>query len=153
MRWLIFAVAASTLAACAHQNPQDEAMLEKQREEARYNAVFASVEKHAGCAGFHRAHAELASEKQSSAAFYNTAAENAAIAATEIAAKEVSKDLAVEMVDQLAATHAAEWVFAIETKTRPEVVSAQKEKCQVLAAEQKNVVRDIVKAKYGFKKQ
>lgn len=154
MRRLIFAVvAASALSACTYKNAPDEAMLEKQRLEAQSNAVFASVEEHAGCAGFHRAYAELESEKKSKAAFYTTSARNAEIAATEIAASEVSKDLAEEMVNQLAETHAAEWAFAIDSKTRQEIVLAQSEKCQVLAKEHKVVVRDIVKSKYGFKKR
>ena len=120
---------------------------------ARSNAMFESAEEHAGCAGFHRAHAELESERKSRTTFYTTSARNAEIAATEIAASEVSKELAVEMVNQLAETHAAEWAFAIDSNTRPEIVLAQAEKCQVLAEEQKAVVRDIVKSKYGFKKQ
>jgi len=119
MRWLIFA-AASALSACANHNAQDQAMLEKQRLEAQSAAVFASVEEHAGCAGFHRAHAELASEKKNQAAFYTTAARNAEIAATEIATTEVQEYLAVEMVNELTETHAAEWAYAIDSKTRPE---------------------------------
>jgi hypothetical protein len=153
MRWLIFAVAASALSACTHQNAPDEALLEKQRLEAQSNAVFASVEEHAGCAGFHHAYAELESEEKSRVAFYKTSARNAEIAATEIAASQVPKDLAVEMVNQLAETHAAEWAYVIDSKTGPEIVLAQAEKCQVLAEKQKTVVRDIVKEKYGFKKQ
>ena len=152
MRWLIFA-AASTLSACTHQNAPDQALLERQRLAAQSAAVFASVEEHTGCAGFHRAHAELESDKKSKAAFYTTSARNAELAATELAATEVSKELAVEMVDQLTETHAAEWAFAIDSETKSKVVLAQAEKCQELAKEQKSVVRDIVKSKYGFKKQ
>lgn len=152
MRWFILA-AASALTACAHQSGPDEAMLEKQRLEAQKNAIFATVEEHAGCAGFHRANAGLASDNESKATFYTTAASNAEIAATEIASSEVSKDLAVEMVNNLAEIHAAEWAYAIESKTRQEAVSSQADKCQILAEQQKDVVRNIVKAKYGFKKQ
>jgi len=126
MRWLIFA-AASALSACANHNAQDQAMLEKQRLEAQSAAVFASVEEHAGCAGFHRAHAELASEKKNQAAFYTTAARNAEIAATEIATTEVQEYLAVEMVNELTETHAAEWAYAIDSKTRPERLGSSRE--------------------------
>ena len=127
-------------------------MLEKQRRSAQKAAVFASVEEHAGCAGFHRAHAELESEQKTKIAFYTTAARNAEVAATEIAAAEVQKDLAAEMVDELTKTHAAEWAFTIDLGTSPEIVLAQAEKCQTLAEKQKDVVRDQVKEKYGFKK-
>jgi len=151
MRWLIVATA-SALSACTHQSGPDQALLEQQRLEAQSSAVFAAVEEHAGCAGFHRAHAEVDSDQKNKAAFYTTAAKNAEIAATEIATAEVQEDLAVEMVNELTETHAAEWAYAIESDTRQEIVQAQAEKCQTLAAEHKTIVRDIVKSKYGFKK-
>ena len=56
------------------------------------------------------------------------------------------------MVNQLTETHAAEWTYAIESQTKSETVLAQAEKCQTLAVEQKSVVRDLIKAKYGLKK-
>ncbi len=151
MRWLSLATAA-LLTACTHQNAHDETLLEQQRAEAWSDTLFASVEEHAACAGFHRANAELSSEKKSTATFYATAASNAEIAAIEIAASELPKDLAVEMVNQLTETHAAEWAYAIELQAKSETVLAQAEKCQTLAVEQKNVVRDLIKAKYGLKK-
>ena len=80
MRWLVLAPAL-VMSACAHQNAADEAMLEKQRLQAQSDAVFANVEEHAACAGFHRAHAELDPDRKSKAAFHTTAARNAEITA------------------------------------------------------------------------
>ena len=151
MRWFIVA-AAATLSACTYHTDHDEAILEQQRLEAKTNAVFASVEEHAGCAGFHHAYAELDAEKQSKAAFHTTAARNAKIAATKIAADEVQEDLAEEMVEEIAENHAAEWAYTIESGSQPNKLSAQADKCQTLAEKHKSVVRDIVKAKYGFKR-
>lgn len=152
MRWFCFATA-TVLTACTHQNAPDQAMLEEERLKAQSNAVFETVEEHAQCAGFHRAHARLASDDKSKADFYANAANNAETAATEIATTEVQKDLAVEMVDQLAETHAAEWAFVIGSKAEEQTLLSQTEKCQALAQEQKNIVREIVKSKYGFKRQ
>lgn len=152
MRWILIATA-TVLTACTHQNAPDQAMLEEERLKAQSNAVFETVEEHAQCAGFHRAHARLASNDKSKADFYTNAASNAEIAATEIAATEVQKDLAVEMVNQLAETHAAEWAYAIDSNTQNQAILSQTKTCEALAQEQKNVVREIVKAKYGFKKK
>jgi len=151
MRTFTFAIAI-TLTACSHQNADDQARLEQERLAAQSGAVFESVEEHAQCAGFHRAHAELASNDKSKVAFYNNAATNAEIAAKEIAASELQIDLATEMVNELAEAHAAEWAYTIKSKTEQENVSSQEKTCQTLAQQQKSIVRDIVKAKYGFKK-
>ena len=151
MKWLVLATA-SVLTACAGQNT-DDAALEQERLKAQANAVFETVEKHAQCAGFHRAHAELASGDKSKAAYYTAAAANAEIAATEIATKELQKDLAVEMVTKIADTQAAEWAFAIKSQDKQQIVMSQTETCDALAEEQKEFARDIVKAKYGFKKE
>lgn len=152
MKWSVLA-AALALSACASHNDIDQAALEKQRLEAQSAAVFAAVEEHAACAGFHHAHAGLQADKTTKADFYATAAKNAEIAATQIATSEVQEALAEEMVNDLAATHAAEWAYEIESNSKSEIVRAQAEKCQTLAEEQKTIVRDLVKAKYGFKKQ
>lgn len=151
MKWLVLATAAA-LTACASQHT-DEAALEQERLKAQANAVFETVEKHAQCAGFHRAHAELASGDKSKTTYYTTAATNAEIAATEIATKEMQKDLAVEMVTNIAETQAAEWAFAIKSQDKQQMVMAQTETCNALAPEQKAFARDIVRAKYGFKKE
>lgn len=152
MRWLTF-VALSALTACSYPNATDEAFFEQQHAAAWSDALFASVDEHAGCAGFHRANAELASGTKSRTTFYVTAAQNAEITATEIAASELPEDLAVDMVNQLTEIYAAEWIYAIESQTRPGIVLSQAERCQTLAQGQGNVVRELVKAKYGFKLQ
>jgi hypothetical protein len=152
MKWLAVA-ATSTLVACSAANAPDEATLEQQHAAVWSDALFASVEEHAGCAGFHRANAHLASDVKSKSAYSASAAGNAETAAIEIAASELSEELAVQMVNDLAETATAEWAYAIESRTRPEAVLSQTEKCEALAKEQKNVVREMVKAKYGLKKQ
>lgn len=152
MRTFTF-LAAMALTACTHQNADDQARLEQERLAAQSGAVFESVEEHAQCAGFHRAHAELASNDTSKAAFYTNAATNAEIAAKEIAASELQVDLATEMVNELAEAHAAEWAYMIKSKTEQESVLSQEKTCQALARQQKSIVRDIVRAKYGFKNQ
>ncbi|MGI9507010.1 MAG: hypothetical protein ACR2RE_28550 [Geminicoccaceae bacterium] len=150
MRTLTFAIAAVALTACTHQDAADQAQLEQERLAAQSGAVFESVEEHAQCAGFHRAHAALASNDKNKAAFYTNAATNAEIAAKEIAASELQIDLATEMVNELAEAHAAEWAYTIKSKTDHEQVMSQEKTCQALALQQKSIVRDIVRAKYGF---
>ncbi len=151
MRWLIV-TAASALAACSINTADDQALLEQQRQEAKTDAVFASVEQHAACAGFHRAHVTQATSSESEVAYHKTAATNAAITAREIAGAEVSKDLASEMVDQLAEAQESEWAYALESGSNPESILSQASTCEALGQKQKSVVRDLVKAKYGFKK-
>lgn len=151
MKRLMVLVAAG-LAGCSFSAADDEALLAQQGLEAQSNAVFASVEKHATCAGFHRAHAAQATNKKNEIDYHKTAETNAVITATEIATSEVSNDLASEMVEQLTKTQASEWAYTIESNSKPELVLAQASSCEAMAQEQKNVVRDIVKAKYGFKK-
>ncbi|MGI9450853.1 MAG: hypothetical protein ACR2QH_09515 [Geminicoccaceae bacterium] len=89
----------------------------------------------------------------SKADFYAAAANNAEIAATEIATSRISKDLAVDMVDQLAQTHAARWAYAIEANPESDIVQSQASKCLDMATEQEEIIRDVVKAKYGFQRR
>ena len=151
MKWLTLA-AIATLAACSHQNQSDQAKLEQERLKAEADALFNTVEEHAGCAGFHRAHAKSRSTSKSKADFHTNAASNAETAATEIASTKMQKDLAVEMVSNISETHAAEWGYAIEANANQQSVLSQETKCETLAEKQKEIVRDIVKAKYGFRK-
>lgn len=114
------------------------------------DAVFVSVEDHARCAGFHRAFAQSASGIQNKAEFYDAAAADSEVAAVEIATSKISKELAADMVQQLAKTHAARWAYVIEIDAKSDAVQAQADQCFELAAEQEEIIREVVKAKYGF---
>lgn len=161
MRW-IGVVGALALSAC--NVPADkmlpsesmspyESMIDQGDVDPDADAVFASVEEHAKCAGFYRAFAKLASGTNSKAEFYATAAKDAEIAATEIAGSKISKELAVDMVDQLAHTHAARWAYAIEANAKSDGVQSQANKCFQMAREQEEIIREVVKAKYGFRRR
>ena len=51
------------------------------------------------------------------------------------------------MVQQLAATHAARWAYVIEVDARSDAVQAQADRCFEMAAEQEEIIREVVKAK------
>ena len=78
------------------------------------DAVFEQVEDHARCAGFHRASADrLPRGAETKVAFYEAVAKDAETAAVQLASAKISKDLAVDMVDQMARGHAARWSYLI----------------------------------------
>ncbi len=153
MRWTIVAASLALSACTLPKSASSPYPSPFGQEDTGPNAetVFASVEEHAKCAGFHRAFARLASGTQSKAEFYTAAAKDAATAAAEIATAKISRELAVDMVDQLARTHAARWAYAIEVDAGSDAVRAQAEKCFEMASEQDEIIRNVVKAKYGFR--
>jgi len=116
------------------------------------DAVFASAEGHAKCAGFHRAFAKVSSGGSSKAEFFHSAAKHAKLAATEIASASISKELAANLVDELAETHATRWAYLIEADAQSSVVQSQAEQCFDMTGEQEVIIRDAMKAKYGFGK-
>jgi hypothetical protein len=116
------------------------------------DAVFASAEGHAKCAGFHRAFAKVSSGSASKVEFFHAAAKHARMAATEIASASISKELAANMIDELAETHAARWAYLIEADAESAVVQSQAETCFDKTGEQEVIIRDAMKAKYGFRK-
>ena len=155
MRWFIVSIA-FILSACS--GPVDFAspypkLIRNLDVGPDADAVFVSVEDHAKCAGFHRAFAQLATGTQNKAEFYNAAAADAEVAAVEIATSKISKDLAKDMVQQLAATHAARWAYVIEVDAKSDAVQAQADRCFEMAAEQEEIIREVVKAKYGFQRR
>lgn len=113
--------------------------------------VFQVVENHAKCAGFHRAFANLASASANKAQFFDAAADDAKLAATELATATISKELAINMVNELARTHAARWAYLIEANAQSEIVQKQANHCFNMAGEQEVIIRDAIKAKYGFR--
>ncbi len=154
MRWCVMAV---VLACSACQIPVSD-----KKDYPRFSddtvvgpdadAVFIKVEDHAKCAGFHYAYAQLTAGTPSRAAFYEAAGVDAEMAAVEIATSNISKELAQDMVQQLAKTHAAKWAYMIEVDAKSERVEAQANKCFEMASEQEAIIRDVVKAKYGFRR-
>ena len=117
MRWMIL-VTALALSACGMQKEAKSpylSLVETEDLGPSGDAVFEKVEDHARCAGFHRASAELANGTSTKVAFYQAVAEDAETAAIQLASARISKDLAADMVDQLAKTHAARWSYLIAT--------------------------------------
>ncbi|MGI9434980.1 MAG: hypothetical protein ACR2Q4_09165 [Geminicoccaceae bacterium] len=151
MRWTVL-LTALALTACGMQQDQSPYLALAKRGDPGPNAdaVFKTVENHARCAGFHRASAKLAAETPSRADFYAAAAEDAEIAAVELATASISKELATDMVDQLAQTHAARWAYLIEADNQADPVQDQASRCFEMASEQQEILREVVKAKYGF---
>ncbi len=153
MRWIVL-MAALALSACGVQKGQSPflTMASGPGPGPNADAVFKNVEDHARCAGFHRASAKLAADTPSRADFYDAAAKDAETAAVELATASISKELATDMVDQLAQTHAARWAYLIEADNQADPVQSQATHCFELANEQQEIIREVVKAKYGFSK-
>jgi len=151
MRWTVL-MAALALSACGVQQDQSPYLALATSGDLGPNAdaVFKTVENHARCAGFHRASAKLAADTPSRADFYDAAANDAETAAVELATASISKELATDMVDQLAQTHAARWAYLIEADNQAESVQNQASRCFEMASEQQEILREVVKAKYGF---
>lgn len=152
MRWMIL-VSALALSACGVQKEASSpylSLVETDDLGPSSDAVFEQVEDHARCAGFHRASAELAAGTQTKVAFYQAVADDAETAAIQLASAKISKDLAADMVDQMAKTHAARWSYLIATDSSSDAVRQQATTCFDMADEQEAIIRDVVKAKYGF---
>lgn len=152
MRWTVL-MTAFALSACGLQQEESSPYLSLVQTEdlgPSGDAVFAKVEDHARCAGFHRASAELASGTQAKVAFYDAVARDAETAAIQLASAKISKDLAADMVDQMARTHAARWSYLIAADSEAEAVKRQATTCFRMADEQEEIIREVVKAKYGF---
>jgi uncharacterized lipoprotein YmbA len=152
MRWTIV-LAALILSACSLQAQPTSpyiSLIQTENLGPNGDAVFEQVENHARCAGFHRASASLASHAQEKANFYGAAADDAEIAAIELASGKISKDLAADMVDQMAQTHAARWSYLIVADPGSTTVKQQAVTCFEMAGEQEKIIREVVKAKYGF---
>jgi len=152
MRWTIL-VAALALSACGIQKEETSpyiSLIENDDLGPGSDAVFDQVEDHARCAGFHRATAELAAGTDTKVAFYEAVADDAKIAAIQLASAKISKDLASDMVDQMAKTHAARWSYLIAADSTSDAVKRQATTCFDMANEQEAIIRDVVKAKYGF---
>lgn len=155
MRWFIVAL---TLALSACQMPSsDISSYPRSALETDIgpdaDAAFISAENHARCAGFHHAFAQLTAGTASRAEFYKVAATDAETAAVEIASSTISKELAEDMVQQLAKTHAAKWAYAIEVDAESNSVQSQANRCLELASEQEEIIRNVVKAKFGFRRR
>ncbi|MGI9450682.1 MAG: hypothetical protein ACR2QH_08625 [Geminicoccaceae bacterium] len=151
MRWTIL-LTALALSACGAQKDQSPylALTKSGNPSPNADAVFETVEDHARCAGFHRASAKIAAGTSSRADFYTAAAKDAEVAAVELATASISKELATDMVDQLAQTHAARWAYLIEADNQADPVQEQASLCFEMANEQQEILRQVVKAKYGF---
>ena len=155
MRWTILA-AALALSACGMQAQEKSPYLSLVKTEdlgPSGDAVFEKVEDHARCAGFHKASAVLAQGTATKVAFYETVAEDAKTAAVQLASAKISKDLAADMVDQMANAHAARWSYLIAADASSDVVKSQATTCFEMAGEQEKIIREVVKAKYGFARQ
>jgi uncharacterized lipoprotein YmbA len=114
------------------------------------DAVFEQVEDHARCAGFHRASAIVSTGAETKVAFYEAVAKDAETAAVQLASAKISKDLAVDMVDQMARGHAARWSYLIAADSSSDAVKRQATTCFAMAEEQEQIIREVVKSKYGF---
>lgn len=152
MRWTILATALA-LSACGVQ--KDDAspylsLIETEDLGPNGDAVFDKVEDHARCAGFHRASAGLADGTRTKVAFYSAVADDAETAAIQLASSKISKDLAADMVDQMAKTHAARWSYLIAADASSDAVKRQATTCFAMADEQEQIIREVVKSKYGF---
>lgn len=146
-------VAALALSACSFQSKDDSpylSLVETEDLGPSGDAVFDEVEEHARCAGFHRASAELAEGTKTKVAFYAAVANDAETAAIQLASARISKDLAADMVDQMAKTHAARWSYLIAADASSDAVKRQATTCFDMADEQEEIIREVVKSKYGF---
>ena len=155
MRWTIL-VTALALSGCGLQTQSNSPYLslaEGHDAGPSNDAVFKEVEEHARCAGFHRASAELASGTETKVAFYEAIADDAETVAVQLASAKISKDLATEMVDQLAKNHAARWSYLITADATSDVVKRQATTYFDMANEQAEIIRDLVKEKYGFSRK
>ncbi|MGI9509048.1 MAG: hypothetical protein ACR2QJ_06840 [Geminicoccaceae bacterium] len=150
---LAILVTALALSACSFQKTNDSpylSLVETAGHGPSSDAVFEEVEEHARCAGFHRASAGLASSVETKFAFYQAAADDAETVAVQLASAKISKELAAQMVDQMAKTHAARWAYLIAADAASDVVKHQATTCFDMADEQEKIIRDLVKTKYGF---
>jgi hypothetical protein len=114
------------------------------------DAAFAKVEDHARCAGFQLASAALAAGTPGKENFFATVAKDAETAAIQLASARIPRDLAADMVDQMAKTHAARWSYLITADAQSDAVKRQAIACFEMAGEQEEIIREVVKAKYGF---
>jgi hypothetical protein len=114
------------------------------------DAVFVRVEEHARCAGFHRASADLAAGAETKVAFYRSIADDAETAAIQLASAKIAKDLAAQMVDEMATNQAARWSYLINADAKSDAVKRQAAECFDMATEQEEIIREVVKSKYGF---
>lgn len=152
MRWTVL-LTALALSACGLQEEDKSPYLSLVQDNdigPSGDAVFADVEDHARCAGFHRASAELASGTETKVAFYEAVANDAETAAVQLASAKISRDLAADMVDQMAKTHAARWSYLISADAKSDAVKRQATTCFNMASEQEEIIREVVKTKYGF---
>lgn len=152
MRWTVL-LTALALSACGAQKEESSpylSLVESNDIGPGGDAVFAEVEDHARCAGFHSASADLASGSETKVAFYDAVANDAKVAAIQLASARISKDLATDMVDQMAKTHAARWSYLIAADSQSDAVKQQATTCFEMASEQEEIIREVVKAKYGF---
>ena len=151
MRWTILATALA-LSACAVQEEPSPylSLVETDDIGPSGDVVFEKVEDHARCAGFHRASAELAAGAKTKVAFYEAVAKDAETAAIKLASAKISRDLATDMVDHMASTHAARWSYLIAADASSDAVKRQAASCFDMAKEQEEIIREVVKDKYGF---
>lgn len=151
MRWMMV-LAALALSACGAQKQESPylSLIQKEDLGPANDAVFEQVENHARCAGFHLASSELANGTPNKENFYATVAKDAETAAIQLASAKIPKDLATDMVDQMAKTHAARWSYLITSDAQSEAVKRQTTACFEMASEQEEIIREVVKAKYGF---
>lgn len=150
---LTILVTALALSACSFQTKDDSpylSLVEAENLGPSGDAVFDQVEEHARCAGFHRASAELADGTKTKVAFYSAVADDAETAAIQLASAKISKDLAADMVNQMAKTHAARWSYLIAADAKSDAVKRQATTCFGMADEQEEIIREVVKSKYGF---
>lgn len=152
MRWTVL-MAALALSACGVKKEETSpylSLVETEDLGPSRDAVFEKVEDHARCAGFHRASAELATGTKTKVAFYTAVADDAETAAIQLASAKISKDLAADMVDQMSRTHAARWSYLIAADASSAAVKRQATTCFDMADEQEEIIREVVKSKYGF---
>ncbi|MEM8948028.1 MAG: hypothetical protein AAGA21_09710 [Pseudomonadota bacterium] len=152
MRWTVVMMALA-LSACGTQKEEASpylSLIETEDLGPSYDVVFEQVEEHARCAGFHRASADLASGTKTKVAFYAAVADDAETAAIQLASAKIPKDLAADMVEQMASTHAARWSYLITANASSDVVKRQATTCFEMADEQEAIIREVVKTKYGF---
>lgn len=152
MRWMMF-FALLTLSACGlpigERSPY-LSLIESDEIGPNGDAVFVRVEEHARCAGFHRASADLAAGAETKVAFYRSIADDAKTAAIQLASAKIAKDLAAQMVDEMAENQAARWSYLIAADSKSAAVKRQAEECFDMATEQEEIIREVVKSKYGF---
>lgn len=152
MRWKILLVVL-TLSACDLQSGQRSpylSLIDTDEIGPDGDAVFVRVEEHARCAGFHRASADLASGAETKVAFYRSIADDAETAAIQLASAKIAKDLAAQMVDEMAKSQAARWSYLITADSKSDAVKRQAAQCFSMTTEQEEIIREVVKSKYGF---